>query len=161
MAKIIVNRLKPLMQKLVSPYQSSFVPRRCIQDNEIIAREISHSMGRMGGRKGYMEIKIDLEKAYDIMSWGFLRNVLEEIQLPNNLVDLIDSCISSGSMNILWTGVKSDVFMPSRGVRQGDPLSPYLFVLRMEKLSHIIADEVETGVWRPLKLGRNGVPIST
>ena len=68
LSKLIVNRFKPLMDRLVSPYQTSFVPRRSIYDNIIIAKEVVHSLSKLRCKKGYMVVKIDLEKAYDRMS---------------------------------------------------------------------------------------------
>lgn len=66
----------------------------------------------------------------------------------------------SGNMSLLWNGCKRDGFVPSRGLRQGDPLSPYLFVLGMDKLSHMIADCVRNKSWKPIRLGRNGAEVS-
>lgn len=60
----------------------------------------------------------------------------------------------------MWNGEKTDSFTPISGIRQGDPLSPYLFVICMEKLSHIIADQVEANYWKPMRAGRNGPQIS-
>lgn len=70
------------------------------------------------------------------------------------------SCISSSSFKVLWNREKSDTFAPSRGIRRGDPHSPYLFVICMEDLSHIIADAVNNGIWKPMKAGRHGPSIS-
>jgi len=76
--KCLVNRLKPILGKLVSPTQSSFVPGRQISDNRIIVQEVLHSMRRKQGKMGYMAIKIDLEKAYDRLRWPFIRETLQE-----------------------------------------------------------------------------------
>jgi hypothetical protein len=64
------------------------------------------------------------------------------------------------SYKIMWNGDKTDTFFPTRGIRQGDPLSPYLFVICMERLSHIIADQVEAQYWKPMRAGRYGPEIS-
>ncbi|XP_028775038.1 uncharacterized protein LOC114731914 [Neltuma alba] len=80
---------KPLMDKLVSPHQKSFVPKRNIHDNIVIAKEMVHSMNRMNGKKGFMAVKIDLEKAYDRMSWGFIEKVLKEVGLDEHVIKLI------------------------------------------------------------------------
>lgn len=80
--------------------------------------------------------------------------------MPVNLIDLIMKCISSSSFFILWDGGKSEKTFPSRGLHQGDPLSPYLFVIYMERLSDIITDAVDTGEWIPIKAGRGGPAIS-
>lgn len=98
--------------------------------------------------------KIDLEKG---IKWSFLRSVLEEIGFP---ISLIMFTASSNSFSILWNGEKLPAFKPSRGLRQGDPLSPYLFVLCLEKLSHLINDAVCSGQWIPLSITRQGPHLS-
>ncbi|XP_061371160.1 uncharacterized protein LOC133313766 [Gastrolobium bilobum] len=116
-----------------------------------IKEEMIHSMSRMRGKRGFFAIKIDLEKAYDRISWRFIREVLTEIKLPESFIELIMYCISFSELEILWNGAKGGSFSPSRGIRQRDLISPYIFVLCMEKLSHIIADAVEKREWNPMK----------
>ena len=70
--KIIVARLRPILDKLISPLQTAFVPGRKGIDNVIIAQEIIHSLGKKRGKTGYMALKIDLEMAYDKLEWGFI-----------------------------------------------------------------------------------------
>ena len=103
---------------------------------------------------------IDLEKAYDRVSWEFLDGILTELRIPPNFKRIIMNCVTSTSINILWNGEKTDTFKPSRGLRQGDPLSPYLFVLCMEKLSQVIEDCLDEGEWRALRAGMSGPCIS-
>ena len=107
-----------------------------------------------------MAIKVDLEKAYDMLKWEFIRDTLRDAGFPTTLINLIMECISSTSVQILWNGEPTDVFSPSRGIHQGDPLPPYIFVLCVERLAHGIEMEVQTSKWKPIKLGRRGVPIS-
>lgn len=101
LTKSIVNRIKPLLGDCISPYQASFVPGRNIHDNIIIAHELVHTMKRMNGRKGFMSLKIDLEKAYNWMSWSFIRDCLTEIDFPRELVNVIMECIPSPSFSLL------------------------------------------------------------
>jgi len=145
---------------IISPYQSSFIPGRSIHHNIIVAQEMVHSMSRVKGNKMFMSIKIDLEKAYDRLNWNFVEKCLEDCNFPPKLIQVIHHCISSPSYKILWNGEKTDSFVPTRGIRQGDPLSPYLFVICMEKLSHIIADQVDACYWKPMRAGRYGPQIS-
>lgn len=86
-------------------------------DNIIITQEVFHSMRTIKRKKWYMALKNDLEKAYDRLSWSFLNDTLSYIGLPNHLVSLILSCVSSPSMSILFNGVKLSNFTPSRGLR--------------------------------------------
>ena len=158
--KVIANRFKIIMDKLVTPMQSSFVPGRHITDNIIITQEVVHSMRRMRGKDGYMAVKIDLEKAYDRLNWDFILDTLQDIGIPNRLINVIMKCFTSTKMLVSWNGDLSEEFRPTRGVRQGDPLSPYLFVLCMERLSQLIVKHVQEGKWKAIQLGKDGPPIS-
>ena len=86
-------------------------------------------------KKGSTAFKIDLEKAYDRLNWDFLEITLNDFGFPPATISFITSCVQSSNLNVLWNGAKTDHFSPSRGIRQGGPLSPCLFVLCMEKLS--------------------------
>ena len=92
-----------------------------------------------------MAIKVDLEKAYDKIEWSFIRKVLINDNLPHKLADLIMSCVSSVSTSILFNGGNVDPIFPSQGIRQGNLLSPYLVILCMEVLGHIIEENVVKG----------------
>ncbi len=158
--KVIANRLKPLMPELICPNQASFVPGRHIQYNNIIAQEVVHTMHPMKGRRGFMIVKVDLEKAYDRLRWDFFEDTLRTLGLPPKLKDTIMDCITSVSMQVLWNGENTEQFAPSRGIRQGCPLSPYIFVLCISRLSHLIYEAVGLGHWKPIQIGRNGPPLS-
>ncbi|XP_021761146.1 uncharacterized protein LOC110725977 [Chenopodium quinoa] len=140
--KAIVNRIKPMMPHLTSCNQTSFVPGRQITDNIVIVQEVIHTMRNKKGKSGFMAIKIDFEKAYDLLRWDFIRDTLLEIHFPKLLTDIIIDCITSSNMRVLWNGEPTHPFKPSRGVRQGNPLSPYIFVLCMERLNHIIEESI-------------------
>ena len=158
--KVIVARLRPYLEKLVSPYQAAFVLGRRGVDNTIIIQELIHSIGRTKGRKGYMAIKIDLEKAYDKLEWGFILDMLARFNFPSNLLDLIMSCISSMSTSLLFNGGKLESFCPSRGIRQGDPLSLHLFILFMEFLGALIKEKCNSKLWTPVKTSKSGLAFS-
>lgn len=158
--KILVKRLKEIISKVISPFQASFVPGRSIHDNIIVVNEMIHSMRRKKGKTGFMAIKVDLEKAYDRISWTYMEKVLTDLSCPGELITRIMKCVHSNATSILWNGEKLDEFHTSRGLRQGDPISPYLFVLGMEKLTHMILDRVKHKHWCGLKAGRNGPMIS-
>ena len=84
--KIIVARIRPLLDKLISLYQAAFVPGRKGVDNVIIAQELIHTISRKKGNVGYMVIKIDLEKAYDRLEWSFIKEVLIAANFPSDLI---------------------------------------------------------------------------
>ncbi|MCH90244.1 RNA-directed DNA polymerase (Reverse transcriptase), partial [Trifolium medium] len=159
-SKVIVERLKECVASLISPYQTGFVPGRNIHENIVVAKEMAHTMHSMKGRKGAFAIKVDLSKAYDKLSWEFIWKVLTEIQFPETLINVIMHSITSVTTNVKWNGTRSEFFRPWPGIRQGDPISPYLFVLCMDKLSHIILQAVEEGKWKGIRAGRQGPMIS-
>lgn len=131
LSKVIVNRLRPILQRIVGPFQSSFLPGRSTTDNILITQEVEHSLMRRKGRQGGMICKIDLHKAYDSVSWQFIRESLLFFHVPVSLVDLIMFCISNIDIAVIWNGEGLPAFRPERGLRQGDPLSPYFFILVM------------------------------
>lgn len=158
--KILVARIRPYLDKLVSPLQSAFVPGRRSVDNAIVVQEIIHTISNKKGRVGYMAIKVDLEKAYDKIEWSFIKEVLMNANLPKNLISLIMSCVSSVSTSILFNGGNMEPIFPSRDIRQGDPLSPYLFILCMEALGYLIDEKCKDKSWSPVKSSNNGAAFS-
>ena len=103
-SKILVAWLRPLLGKLISPCQSAFIPGRKGMDNAIIVQELINTISRKKGRHGFMAVKIDLEKAYDKLEWGFIREMLIRINLPQNIIKLIMSCVSTVSTSIVVNG---------------------------------------------------------
>lgn len=158
--KVLANCLKKWLLSLVLPNQASFVAGRQITDNVIIAQEVIHTMRGKCGREGWMAIKVDLEKAYDRRWWDFIEETLYDVGLPLKFVQAVMLCVSTCSMRVVWNGHRSEQFNPSRGIQQGDPLSPYLFVLCMKRLSQVIHQKVATNLWRPIRMGRGRLQIS-
>ena len=123
--------------------QATFLQGRRGADNVIIAQELIYSLGKRRGKEGFMVVKIDLEKAFDRLEWSFIRMVLTHFGFPENIIRLILSCVSTTSMSLLFNGNKLQPFCPSRGIRQGDPISPFLFLLCMEFLGAHITNKCE------------------
>lgn len=115
--KIIVAKLRPMLDKLVSLDQSTFVPGRNGIDNAIIMQEIIHTISKKKGRVGYMAIKVDLRKAYDKLEWSFIRETLLKANLRRDLIDLIINCVSSTTTSVLFNGDNLDPFWQSQGIR--------------------------------------------
>lgn len=117
-------------------------------------------MGVSTAKRGSLTFKIDLEKAYDSVSWGFFKDTLALFGFPSKLIDLILGCVSNAKLSILRNGKKLPTFSPGRGLRQGDLLSPYHFVLCMERFSVKIHQSVEAGLWKPIRVAQGGPQIS-
>ena len=83
-SKIIVNRIRPHIGKLVALVQTAFVPGRKGIDNVLLAQELFYALDRKKGKEGYMAIKVDLEKAYDRLEWSFVYKVLQAFHFPPN-----------------------------------------------------------------------------
>ncbi|KAL0462101.1 UNVERIFIED_CONTAM: LINE-1 retrotransposable element O protein [Sesamum latifolium] len=146
-SKSITNRLKPWLDRIISPAQSAFVPGRLITDNVLLAFETNHFLNiHSKGRKHFMNLKLDISKAYDRVEWPFLQRVLGKLGFPSVFVDLIMLCVSSVSYSFLLSGRQFGSISPQRGLRQGDPLFPYLFLLCTESLSSLfwVAEELGT-----------------
>ena len=97
------------------------------------------------GRKGCLAFKVDLEKMYDSVNWDFSDSTLREFGFPGNICDLIMTCVRLASLSIIWNGAHSYSFSRAYGLRQGDPLLPYLFILFMEKLFIYISQKLGEG----------------
>lgn len=158
--KILVRRVRPYLDDLIGPLQSSFIPNRGTSDNALIAQEIVHHMYKKKGKSGFLMFKIDFEKAYDRVDWEFLRLTLSDFGFPTTIIQLIMSCVASTTLSLKWNSERLDKFAPNRGIRQGDPMSPYLFLLCMEKLALLIQEKVDANQWQPIKIGTNGPAIS-
>lgn len=126
----------------------------------MIAQEAIQSFKKKKGKKGALIAKIDLEKAYDRVDWDFLREVLISVGMTDPLIAVIMGCIQSTKISVLWNGERLDSFTPECGLRQGDPLSPYLFVLCMEVLGQQIREAVRVGTWKACKLSRGRPSLS-
>ncbi|CAA7044678.1 unnamed protein product [Microthlaspi erraticum] len=158
--KVLVGRLKVVISKLIGPEQASFIPGRLSTDNIVLVQEAVHSMRRKKGRQGWMLLKLDLEKAYDRIRWDFLEDTLTAAGFSESWIQWIMKCVTGPVMNLLWNGEKTEAFTPARGLRQGDPISPYLFVLCMERLCHLIDNSVKDKEWKPISLSRGGPKLS-
>ncbi|MCH83857.1 hypothetical protein A2U01_0004683 [Trifolium medium] len=145
--KTIANRIKVVLPSIISPQQSAFIPGRLIFDNTLLAFEVFHHIKHLKNKKkSVMGIKRDMAKAYDRIEWRFLQNTLLTMGFPHKLVKTIMLCVSTVSFSILVNGQPSNTLHPTRGIRQGDPLSPYLFILCADVLSILITKKQEEGL---------------
>ena len=124
---MLSHRLKVVLPEIISDHQSAFIPGRLITDNILIAYESMHRIKKKCGKRGLCAIKLDMHKAYDRVEWNFPKKIMLKMGFNRRWVQLIMACVSSVKYNVRFNSMEIGVFTPTRGLRQGDPLSPYLF----------------------------------
>jgi len=160
-SKVLTNRLQGIMPDLITPSQSAFAKGRSITDNILLAHEVLRYIRRHKKGKFFCAgIKIDLLKAYDKVSWHFLQTLLTEMGFPTHWTQLIMQCVTTVSFRVQVNGATSPSFRPKAGLRQGDPLSPYLFILCMNVLSGLLVKAQNQGSLKGIKVARNAPPIN-
>lgn len=132
-----------------------------ITDNVLLAYEITHLMHkRKGGRKGLVAVKLDMSKAYDRVEWGFLERVMIKMGFAEQWVHLIMKCVRSVSYRVKINRSLSEVITPGRGLRQGDPLSPYLFIMCAEAFSAMLYQAEQEGSIQGVQICRGAPKIN-
>ncbi|GLJ40989.1 hypothetical protein SUGI_0848590 [Cryptomeria japonica] len=143
LTKTLAARLQKLLPFIISEEQTGFVADRSIYDGVIIAQEAIHSVQLNNAPS--MLVKLDISKAYDKVDWRFLCKCLEAFGFSKTWINLIFECISTPKFSILVNGTPEGFFSSSRGLRQGDPMSPFLFIIMAEALGRSISKAKEEG----------------
>ena len=139
-SKVLTNRLKLILPQLIAPTQSAFVPGRLITDNMLVAYETLHAMHiRKKRKKGALALKLDVSKAYDRVEWSFLKGMMIKLRFPKVWVDKVMSYVFTPSFSVRIYDKAYGNITPSRGIRQGDHLSPYLFLICAEGSTLLLA----------------------
>ncbi|XP_062075810.1 uncharacterized protein LOC133779929 [Humulus lupulus] len=159
LSKVLANRLKLVIDYIISEAQSAFIPGRLITDNIMISYEIMHYMKRKSkGKHGFMALKMDMSKAYDRVEWGYLRAVLCRMGFSSKLIALLMKCVTSTHYQIAHAGREFGHIVPERGLRQGDPLSSYLFIICTEGFSALLREYERRKLICGIKVAR-GAPV--
>ncbi|KAI0499489.1 hypothetical protein KFK09_017693 [Dendrobium nobile] len=138
-AKVISNRLALVIQKLIIEEQAAFINGRYISDHVLVAQEVFHKFRYSKSSKGLAAYKIDMEQAYDSMSWNTLEGVLKYFHFPPLFSKLILECVLEPRFLVIINGNLSDWINAKSGFRQGCPLSPFLFILCSQLLTNALA----------------------
>ena len=159
--KCMVNRLKHLLPSLIDEFQTTFVPARHMDDNILIAHELTHIINKQQqGTTHLAALKLDMNKAYDRVNWNFLLKVLKAYSFPVLWLKLIWECISTPSYRLIINGATTAPVFLTCGLRQGDPLSPYLFLFCMDILSRMTTLATDIRQFKGIKIGKRGPQLS-
>jgi hypothetical protein len=149
-SKVLAYRLAPHLQKLVATNQSAFVKGRSIHDNYML---VQHSIKALHRKKiASLFLKLDITKAFDSVSWAFLLEVLSHLGFGPRWCDLVFNMLSTSSTQVLLNGTPGDYIRHRRGLHQGDPLSPTLFIIVMDVLSSLFKHAEERGLLHDLAI---------
>jgi hypothetical protein len=151
LAKVLANRLRLAIGSVISETQTAFVKDRQILDSILIANEVVDEACKNG--KELMLFKVDFEKAYDSVDWGYLDAVIGKMALPPLWRKWIRECVCTATASVLVNGSPTEEFPFQRGLRQWDPLSPFLFLLAAEGLNVMMTTMVERGIFTGYRVG--------
>ncbi|GJU68923.1 putative RNA-directed DNA polymerase [Tanacetum coccineum] len=157
-SKILANKLAKVIPSIINPNQSAFIAGRKILDGCLIANEII----RMASIENLQLLifKVDFEKAFDSVNWNFLLDIMRQMGFSSKWRKWMFSCLSSASISVIVNGSPTKEFRSERGIRQGDPLSPFLFLIVAEALQVTILEACEKGVYSGLRLVESGSNLS-
>ena len=157
-AKVLAERIKNVLPYVIDKSQSTFLKGRGILDSALMANEVVEDL-RRGGSSGLC-LKMDFEKAYDSVRWEFLYDMLQRMGFHYRWILWIRGCMESASVSVLVNGSPTEEFTPSRGLRQGDPLAPFLFLVVTEGLAGLVREAVKANLLTGLKVGRKEIVMS-
>ena len=154
-SKTLANHLKAFLHLIITENQSAFTADRLITDNVLLAYELMHYLKhKKEGKNCFMAMNLDMSKAFDRVEWGFIEGVMRKMGFNEGWISLVMRCVSSVSYSVIINGDTFGNIIPSRGLKQGDPLSPYLFLLCAEGLSTLLHEAARNQLLNGISLCR-------
>ncbi|XP_043714817.1 uncharacterized protein LOC122663178 [Telopea speciosissima] len=137
--KLVADRLHGILDQLIASNQSAFIPNRLISDNVMVAHEMFHYIKKQKrGKQNFLALKHDMRKAYDRLEWNFVEGMLLRMGFNHFWVDRVMACITTVSYSLLINGFIKGSITPTRGIRQGDPISLTIFILCSQALTAVL-----------------------
>jgi len=151
-------RLKKVIGKIIDARQSAFLEGRGLMDSVLVANEVMEEYKRKG--KSCVVFKVNYEKAYDSVNWDFLYYMLRRLGFSDRWIQWIKGCLESASVFVLVNGSPTREFFPRKGLRQGDPLAPFLFLIVAEGLAGVARVVEEKKLINNLEVGKDKVKVN-
>ncbi|CAJ2644735.1 unnamed protein product [Trifolium pratense] len=153
LSKVLAARLKKVLGKVISTVQSAFLPNRQILDGVLVVNELIDLAKRKKDK--CLMFKVDFERAYDTVNWHFLDYMMVRMGFAEGWRRWIRACVCQSSMSVLVNGSPTEEFSVGKGLRQGDPMSPFLFLIVAEGLSGLMNKAVGSGSFHGYKVNNN------
>ncbi|MCH86516.1 LINE-1 reverse transcriptase like, partial [Trifolium medium] len=153
LSKVLADRLKKVLGKVISKLQSAFIPNRQILDGVLVVNELLDLAKRRKDK--CLFFKVDFERAYDTVNWNFLDYMLGRMGFAGEWRSWIRACIFQSSMSVLVNGSPTEDFVVGKGLRQGDPLSPFLFLIVAEGLTGLMCKAVDNSSFLGYKVSND------
>ena len=157
-SKILSIKLKKVISKVIDIRQSAFLEGRGILDSILIANEVIEETKRK--KKSCVCFTVDYEKAYDCVRWDFIYYMLDKLNFCEKWISWIKVCLELASISVLVNGSPTKEFIPKKGLRQDDPLSPFLFLIVVEGLAGVSRTVVKKEFVEGLEIGKKAVKVN-
>lgn len=148
-AKILAMRLAPFMNGLVSRAQGAFIKTRSIRDNFMFVRGFIRRLHQT--KTPALLLKLDIKEKIDSVRWDYLLDLLQRRGFPPKFRDWIAALWAASSSRVLLNGIPGEPIKLGRGLRQGGPLSPLLFVIAIDPLEQLLAKATDQGLLHRLQ----------
>jgi len=155
--KILATNIKKVLPSVINLNQSAFLGSRGLLDSILVANETVDYLKKE--KKGGILVKVDFEKAYDSVDWKFLFYMLKRLGFNGKWIKWIKACMKSAMVSVLVNGSPMEEFKPKRGLRQGDPLAPFLFIIVVKGLSGLVREAKKANLLSGVEVGRERVQV--
>jgi len=158
LSKVLASRLSKVMNSIISGSQSAFLKGRHLVDGVLVVNEVVDLAKR--SKRECLILKVDFEKAYDSVDWDFLAYMMRRVGFCEKWVRWMKACVFGGNMSILVNGSPTEEINVQRGLKQGDLLAPFLFLLVAEGFSSLMSKAVGWNLFQGFEIKNGGTCIS-
>ena len=150
--------MQKVLHKIIDQKKSAFIEGRGLLDSVVLVNKVIDEVRRIKGKCTI--IKVDFEKTYDSVNWEFLLYMMAKLGFCDKWIKWIRDCLESSTISVLVNGSPTEQFSPTKGLRQGDPLAPFLFLIVVEGLAGVVRQAEYKGLLEGIKVGKKQIPIN-